>query len=444
MPRPNTGQAADQTRIAVRKAVIRLVPLLGLLYFVNYLDRVNIGFAGPSGMKADLGLTQTAFGLASGLFFLGYVLFEVPSNLALHRFGARRWIARIVLSWGVIATAMAFVPNETVLYGLRIALGVAEAGFFPGIILYLTYWIPQAQRARIVALFMAAVPISTALGATVSGLVIQYGDGVFGLAGWRFMFLVEGVPSLLLAVVTWCCLTDRPERAAWLTPGERTALADTLAAERDSMERAERWTMRRVFTHPRILGLALADTGIVYGLYALTFFLPTIIKGFEERYGVHYSIVQRGLINAVPYLIAAVAMVWWGRWSGRLGNPGLRVALPAFAGGLAIPVALYLGNPFAAMAAVTVCTVGVLCALSAFWALPGGFLAGAAAAGGIAFINSIANSGGFAAPYVTGWLGDRTGGHHLGMWVVGGCLIAAAAGILVLFRNYRTSSRIDC
>ncbi|ASF08923.1 putative major facilitator superfamily transporter [Nocardia brasiliensis NBRC 14402] len=435
----------DVSRATLRKVVIRLVPFLGLLYFVNYLDRVNIGFAGPSGMKADLGLTETAFGLASGIFFIGYLVLEVPSNVALHRFGARRWIARILASWGLVATAMAFVPNETVLYILRFVLGVAEAGFFPGILLYLTYWFPQNQRAKIVALFMVAVPVSTALGSTLSSLIIQYGHGVFGLSGWRFMFLVEGLPAIFLAVVTWFYLTDSPAQARWLTRDERQWLSSELAAEQAVVEKQEQWTLRKALTDSRVLGLALVYGGIVYGLYALGFFLPTIINGFQEQYGTHYSVVQRGLINAVPYVIGAVVMVLWSRHGDRTGERAWHVALPALVGGLAIPVALYLGNPFAAMAAVTVCAVGVLAALPTFWALPSTFLSGAAAAAGIALINSIGNISGFAAPYITGWLKDWTGTQRAGLWVVGACMIASAVGVLYLWQRIlaRTRSAVE-
>ncbi|WP_280446656.1 MFS transporter [Nocardia brasiliensis] len=435
----------DVSRATLRKVVIRLVPFLGLLYFVNYLDRVNIGFAGPSGMKADLGLTETAFGLASGIFFIGYLVLEVPSNVALHRFGARRWIARILASWGLVATAMAFVPNETVLYILRFVLGVAEAGFFPGILLYLTYWFPQNQRAKIVALFMVAVPVSTALGSTLSSLIIQYGHGVFGLSGWRFMFLVEGLPAIFLAVVTWFYLTDSPAQARWLTRDERQWLSSELAAEQAAVEKQEQWTLRKALTDSRVLGLALVYGGIVYGLYALGFFLPTIINGFQEQYGTHYSVVQRGLINAVPYVIGAVVMVLWSRHGDRTGERAWHVALPALVGGLAIPVALYLGTRCAAMAAVTVCAVGVLAALPTFWALPSTFLSGAAAAAGIALINSIGNISGFAAPYITGWLKDWTGTQRAGLWVVGACMIASAVGVLYLWKRIlaRTRSAVD-
>jgi MFS family permease len=419
-------------RAVLRKVTVRLVPYLMLLYFVNYLDRVNIGFAGPAGMNRELGLSATAFGFASGVFFIGYLLLEVPSNLALHRFGARRWIARILLTWGIVATAMAFAPNPATLYVLRFLLGVAEAGFFPGIILYLTYWFPKAERARIVALFMAAVPISSAVGATVSALLISAGEGAGGLSGWRVMFLVEGLPSIVLAVVTWFFLTDRPADAGWLAPDERAWLADTMDAEQADDQRAYAWSLRRALTAGRIWALALVYFGIVYGLYALSFFLPTIIAGFEQQYLVTYTVVQRGLINSVPYLVAAAVMVLWSRHGDRRGERVWHVALPALVGGAAIPVALYQSGPFAAMVAVTVCAVGVCCALPTFWALPTGFLTGAAAAAGIGLINSLGNVAGFAAPYVTGALRDATGSQHTGLWVVGGFMVLAAAVTVAL------------
>ncbi|WP_215549985.1 MFS transporter [Amycolatopsis sp. CA-230715] len=407
------------------------MPFLGLLYFVNYLDRVNIGFAGPNGMNAELGLTATAFGFASGVFFLGYLVLEVPSNLALHRFGARRWMARIMITWGIVATVMAFVPNPTTLIVLRFLLGVAEAGFFPGIILYLTYWFPASQRAKAVALFMAAIPVSSAIGSTVSSLLIAHGGGVFGLSGWRFMFLVEGVPAILLAVVTWFYLTDRPEKAKWLTAEERTWLSNELETERKATEAEHHWPLRKALTHPRILGLAFVYFGIAYGLYALGFFLPTIISGFSQQFGSKLTTTQAGLVNAIPYAVGAVVMVLWARHGDRTGERKWHVALPMLLGGIAIPVALYLGNPYAAMVAVTVCAVGVCAALPTFWALPSNFLSGAAAAGGIALINSLGNISGFAAPYVTGWLRDLTGSQRSGLWVVGACMIAGA--IVALF-----------
>jgi len=417
---------------ATRKVARRLTPYLALLYFVNYLDRTNIAFAGPNGMNAELGLSATAFGFASGVFFIGYLLLEVPSNMALHRFGARRWIARIMLTWGLVAGAIAVVPNGSTLVALRFLLGIAEAGFFPGIILYLTYWFPQRDRARVTALFMAAVPLSSALGAPLSSLLIEHGDGLFGLSGWRFMFLLEGVPAVLLGVVTWWFLTDRPRDAAWLEPGEREALATVMDAEDAGKQREYHVGLRGSLTSGRVWALAFVYFGVVYGLYALGFFLPTIIKGFETQFGTSYSILERGLINSVPYVVGAVAMVLWARHGDRTRERVWHVALPAFVGGAAIPVALYLGSPLAAMVAVTVCATGVMCALPTFWALPTTFLTGAAAAGGIALVNSVGNTAGFVAPYATGWLADLTGSQKTGLWVVGAAMVLAGAVAVAL------------
>ncbi|WP_020502091.1 MFS transporter [Sciscionella marina] len=419
-------------RAVMRKVVRRIVPLLCLLYLVNYVDRVNIGFAGPNGMTDELGMSATVFGLASGIFFLGYLVLEVPSNLLLQRFGARRWLARIMASWGVLVCVIAFVPNQTTLVILRFLLGIAEAGFFPGVILYLTYWFPAAYRARMVALFMAAVPISTVLGSTLSSLIIQGLDGWLGLTGWRVMFLVEGVPALLLAVVTWFCLTDRPEQARWLSAQEREWLSGTLLTEQNSVHNRHQWSLRRALTHPRIIALAFVYFGIAYGLYALGFFLPTIVKGFAEQYATSYSTIQTGLITAVPYVFGALLMVPWARHGDRSGERVWHVAIPVVLGGLAIPVALYLGSPLATMIAVTVCAVGVCAALPTFWALPSEFLTGTAAAAGLALINSLGNISGFAAPYITGWLRDLTGTQNAGMWVVGACMLAGAVTVVLL------------
>lgn len=410
---------------ATRRAVRRLAPFLGLLYFVNYLDRTNIAFAGPNGMNDDLGLSGRMFGLAAGIFFLGYLVLEVPSNLALHRFGARRWIARILVSWGVVASVIAFVPNAGTLVALRFLLGVAEAGFFPGIILYLTFWFPQRQRARMTALFLVAVPLSSAIGAPLSAWVIEQGHGFLGLAGWRTMFLLEGVPAVLLGVVAWFFLTDRPAQARWLPDAER----DTLQRQLDHEEAVRRTTyqvsLRESLTSGRVWALAFVYFGIVYGLYALGFFLPTIIAGFTKTFDVHWSVMQAGLVTAIPYVIGAVAMVPWALHGDRTRERVWHVALPAIVGGVAIPVTLYLGSPVAAMIAVSVCSVGIMCALPTFWSLPTGYLSGAGAAGGVALINSIGNSAGFVAPYITGWLGEATGTDRTGLWLVGVAMVAA-------------------
>lgn len=290
-----------------------------LLYFVNYLDRTNIAFAKLT-MSADLGMTETMFGLASGLFFVGYLLFEVPSNLALHRFGARLWIARIMLTWGILAAALAFVPNVGSLYFLRILLGIAEAGFFPGVLLYLTFWFPKKYRVRLMGLFLLTLPLSSALGAPLSAAIIQYGDGLFGLAGWRVMYLIEGLPAVILAFVVWFYLTDRPADAKWLTLEERTWLMKSMADEEKELGDAGHQSAGKTLRDPRVIGFGLVYFGITYGLYALSFFLPSIVAGFKQTFDTDFSLVETGLIVAVPYAIGAVAMVLWSRHSDKTGE----------------------------------------------------------------------------------------------------------------------------
>ncbi|WP_243469759.1 MFS transporter [Klenkia marina] len=431
------SDAGMQARV-VRKVAVRLIPFLGLAYFLNYVDRTNIGFAKLT-MSADLGLTETMFGLASGLFFIGYLLFEVPSNIALHRFGARRWIARILVTWGLIAAAMAFVQNAPMLYAFRILLGIAEAGFFPGIMLYLTFWFPRSVRVRLTGLFMIALPASSALGAPIAGAILQYWDGLFGLAGWRVMFLVLGLPAVLLGVAAWFYLTDRPGDADWLAPDERRWLDDTMAAEQQATEATGKHRVRDSLRDPRVWALGVVYFGVTYGLYALSFFLPTIVAGFAESFDTSFSILENGLIVAVPFAVGAVAMVFWSRHSDRTGERVWHVALPALLGAVSIPVALYMESPLATMAVITVTAVGVFCALPVFWYLPSTFLAGAGAAAGIALVNTLGNSSGFGAPYITGFLLDATGSSRAGLWVVGAMMLVAGLTVLALRGRLRAA-----
>jgi len=273
-------------RRLIRKVTVRLVPFLGLLYLINYLDRVNLGFAALT-MNGDLGLSAAAYGLGAGLFFIGYFFFEVPSNIILHRVGARVWIARIMVTWGLVASATAFIQGEISFYVVRVLLGVAEAGFFPGIILYLTYWFPRAQRAKIVALFFLAVPLSSVIGSPLSTLLIQNGNGVLGFdAGWRFMFFVEGVPAVLLGVLVLALLPSRPGQAKWLTEQEISALEARIVEEE-----AREVPVRAALIDPRVIALSVVYFGIVYGLYVLAFFLPQVIKGFQKQFEVTSSLV---------------------------------------------------------------------------------------------------------------------------------------------------------
>ncbi|MEI7913905.1 MAG: MFS transporter [Mycobacteriaceae bacterium] len=402
------------------------------LYFVNYLDRTNLGIAKQQ-ISADLQLTATMFGLASGVFFIGYVLVEVPSNLALVRFGARRWLARIAVSWGIVAVAIGFAPNATTLLLLRFALGVAEAGLFPGVVFFLSQWFPSAYRARMVGLFMLAIPMASAIGTPLAAWLIEAGHGVFGLAGWRFMMICVGLPAVILGVVCWFYLTDRPADARWLTAAQRQWLIGVLDAEHRDTAARYHYPLRRALSSPRVWALAVVYFGIAYGLYALAFFLPSIVAGFKKMFGLQLSIIEVGLISAIPYAFAAVAMFFWSRHADRVREHVWHVAIPLALGGVSIPVALYLRHPVAVMVPVVIAAVGIYSALPVFWALPSRFLTGAAAAGGIGLINSLGNLGGFAAPYVTGALEDLTGDNRAGMWAVGAVMVACA-GLVVALR----------
>lgn len=426
-----TGARAGDTRAlesrTLRRVSIRIVPFVMALYFVNYLDRTNLGIA-RSHISAELQLSATMFGLAAGIFFIGYVLVEIPSNLALERFGARRWLARIAVSWGIVAAAIGFAPNAATLLVLRFLLGVAEAGLFPGVIFYLTRWFPHAHRARIVALFMMASPIAAAVGTPLAAWLIENGEGVWGLSGWRFMMITVGLPAVILGVICWFYLTDRPADANWLPPDERRWLVDVLAEEEREVGSHFNYPLRRALTSPRIWALAMVYFGIAYGLYALAFFLPSIIADMKQL-----SIVQIGLITAIPYSCAAVAMYLWSRHADRRREHVWHVAVPLAVGGAAIPAALYLGSPVLALVPMIITAAGVYSAIPSFWALPSRFLTGAAAAGGIGLINSVGNLGGFVAPYATGALNDATGTDRAGLWAIGAVMVAAA-GLVVALR----------
>ena len=428
---PSTQQDAELGKRVIGKVARRLVPFMGLLYFINYLDRTNIGFARLT-MSKDLHLDATMFGLASGLFFIGYLVFEVPSNLLLHRIGASRWMARILVSWGIVAGAMTFVPSVGWLYALRVLLGIAEAGFFPGMILFLTYWFPRRERARVTGLFLVAIPLSSALGSPISGAILQYADGLFGLAGWRLTFLFEALPAIILGVVCWFYLTDRPADARWLNDEERAWLTSTMDGEAEETTEHYGWSLRRSLTSPRVLALAFVYFGVVYGLYALGFFLPGIVEGFSKTFGTSFSLFQTGLITGIPYLVGVVAMVLWSRHSDAKNERVWHTAGAALLGAVTIPVALYLQSPFAVMVAVTLCAIGIFGALPVFWPLPSVFLTGTAAAAGIALINSLGNLAGFVAPYITGALTDATGTEKAGLWLVGLMMLGSAITVVAL------------
>ena len=405
----------------------RLVPFLMVCYFVAYLDRVNVGFAALT-MNEDLGLSQTAFGFGAGIFFIAYFIFEVPSNLLLERFGARKWIARIMLSWGILSGAMAFIPaiaratgigNENAFFLIRVLLGAAEAGFFPGIIFYLTLWFPALYRARIVGYFMAAIPLSTVIGAPISGALL-YLHGGFGLAGWQWLFVIEAVPAIILSGVVFFYLTDRPADATWLEPDQRTWLAEQLEFEQRQRLAARSYTVTESLVNPRVLGLSLVYFGAVATNYGLSFFLPQIVKAF----GLNTFLTT--LVSATPYVVGLVAMVWWGRRSDRVAERRFHTAIPLFIAAAGIAISTALDDPTLKMISLCVAGFGIFACLPVFWTLPTAFLSGAAAAAGIAVINSIGNLAGFAGPFAMGWLRDHTGTYAAGL------LLLAALGLIAM------------
>jgi MFS transporter, ACS family, tartrate transporter len=409
----------------IRRVTRRLIPFLMLCYFVAYLDRVNVGFA-ALGMNKDLGFTATVFGFGAGIFFIAYFFFEVPSNLALEKFGARRWIARIMFSWGVIAGAMAFIPQISALLGvrasttfivLRVLLGLAEAGFFPGIIFFLTIWFPGRYRGRMIGYFMAAIPLSTVIGGPISGALLNITG--LGLSGWQWMFLIEALPAILLSVVVLFYLTDRAADATWLPPDERTWLVERLASERAKRERAKRFGILEAISNTRVLLLAFVYFGINGTNYGLSFFLPQIVRGF----GLSYT--ATGFVTALPYVAGTIGMVYWGRHSDRVGERREHVAIAALIAGLGIAGSTLVDDPVGKMLLLTLAGFGIFGVLPVFWTLPTNFLAGAAAASGIAAVNSLGNLSGFFGPYVMGKIKDSTGSYTIGLLAIA-CVVGFA------------------
>jgi ACS family tartrate transporter-like MFS transporter len=405
----------------VRKAALRLVPFMGLLYVVSFLDRVNVGYAALT-MNADIGLSATAFGAGAGIFFLGYFVFEIPSNLIMQRVGARMWMARILITWGLVSAAMAAVREPLTFFAARFALGVAEAGFFPGMILYLTYWFPDQVRGRIIGWFMLAIPVSNVIGGPVSTLLLDH--PLPGLAGWQTMFLVEGIPAMLLGVVVLAWLPDRPASAPWLTPDERDVLEQL--ASRPSARSAR---LADGLLDGRVWLLALVYFGLVIGLYGLGFWAPQIIKAMGTS-----SNTTIGLLSAIPYLVAGVCMVAWGRHSDATGERRWHLVIPAWIGAAGFAASAFIANPALSLAALTAGAIGIYAALPVFWTLPTALLSGTAAAGGIALVNSLGNLGGYLGPFAVGWLRDTTGGYGGGLLVLAGSM-ALAGAVVLLLRN---------
>jgi ACS family tartrate transporter-like MFS transporter len=397
----------------LRKVALRLVPFLFLLYVVNILDRVNLGFAKLQ-MLPDLDMKEDVYALGFGLFYVGYLMFEVPSNLILRRTGARRWIARIMISWGLITCAMMLIRGPWGLYLLRVLLGFAEAGFFPGIILYLTYWFPARARARMVALFMAGSPVTGALGNPLSGAIMEGMDRVGGLRGWQWVFLLEGAPAAALGLVVLGYLTDRPEQARWLAPDERSWLAAHLGGEESDRARSHGLTLLRAAADRRVWLLILLYFTVAAGSNTFGAYLPTLL---DQRFP-GLDKVQIGLLAAVPNLCAVLGMVLNGAHSDRTGERRWHVALPAFLAAVGWASSAWLESPVASLCALALVQVGTMSMLPVFWALPTSFLSGVAAAGGIALINSVGNLGGFLGPSLLGRSKTITGSFTTGLLIL--------------------------
>ncbi|MBV7538079.1 MFS transporter [Duganella sp. sic0402] len=404
----------------------RLMPFLFLCFVAAYLDRVNVGFAKLQ-MQADLQFSDAVYGAGAGIFFIGYFIFEVPSNLLMTRVGARRWIARIMISWGLISAALMFTNGALGFYVLRFLLGVAEAGFFPGIILYLTYWYPARRRARMVALFMSGVAVAGVIGGPLSGWIMKSFAGVYGWNGWQWLFLLEGLPSVAIGVWTLFYLDDGIRSARWLSEADKQLLERDIAAD---VRQHQHLPLAQVFRSGKVWLLALVYFLCVMGLYGVSFWLPQLIKNSGVS-----DVFDIGLLSAVPYCVAAVTMVLAARHSDRSGERRWHIAVAALAGALGLLLAtLYSDNTVIALAALSVATAGILSTFPIFWSLPTAMLGGAAAAAGIAMINSIGNLAGFVAPYLVGAIRDATYSTAAGMALIAASLLAGAVLVVSAVR----------
>ena len=406
---------------AVQKAALRFVPLLTIAYLFNYLDRTSLGFAALT-MNQQLGLTPSQFGFAAGIFFLGYSVFEIPSNLLLYRFGARRWLARIMVSWGLVSAATAFVVGPNSFYGVRLLLGIMEAGFFPGVTFFLAAWFPAQYRTRMLAWFLVGIPLSSLVGGPICGMLLQM-DGIWGLRGWQWLFLMVSLPCVPLGFLTLKLLADRPQAAAWLTVEERHALDGVLASEVRERPHASLWA---ALMDARVLICTAIQFGFTLGSYGIGIWLPLMLKEY------HLSNLAIGWIAAIPYLFASVGMILWARWVDARGGRIVNLALACLLGGLGLLAPIVSGSVGIAVIGFSLALVGVTAARAIFWTIPTRFLTGVAAAGGLAFINSIATVGGFVGPSMMGWLKEFSGSYVVGLLAVAAIMVAATAASMSL------------
>lgn len=427
--------ATDDDKNAVYKRItLRLIPFIFICYLFNYLDRVNVGFAKLQMLDA-LKFSETVYGLGAGIFFIGYVLCGVPSNLALNKFGPRRWIALMMIAWGTLSTCLLFVTTPTQFYSLRLLTGAAEAGFFPGVVLYLSQWFPSFRRGRIMALFMSAIPVSGLLGSPFSGWILNhFAAGQGGMAGWQWMFLLQGIPTVILGALAYFLLNDNFAHAKWLSPQERALLEADQAEDAASKPRTSGDSLAAVFKNLAIWAFGLIYFCIQSGVYAINFWLPSIIKnlGFSDNLVI-------GWLSAIPYLLAALFMLMVGRSADLRQERRWHLVVPMLMGAIGLVIAVnFAANPTLAILGLTIATMGALTGLPMFWPVPTALLSAGAAAGGLALINSMGQMAGFLSPYIVGWVKDSTGSTDAALYLLAGVIVA---GSLLALRMTRTLKR---
>jgi ACS family tartrate transporter-like MFS transporter len=446
---PDPSQAAngidppgELERRTLRKVRWRIVPLMVVLYLIAYIDRNNVGFAKAT-MSADLGLSNAAYGLGAGIFFVGYVLLETPSNAGMYRFGARLWIARILVSWGIMACAMALVRGETSFYVIRALLGVAEAGFFPAVLFYFTLWFPAAQRVAVLGLFVMAQPLANALGAPLSGLLLNL-DGLWGWHGWQWMYFLEGLPAVLMGLLAPRLITDRPSEAKWLADDERAWLVRTMDTEAAAKGLTGPHGFRAGMKDPRAWIYGFLCFGMVCGIYGLGLWLPTIVKGMGEYAGSSSTVL--GLIVMIPYAVSLPFVYFWSRSAARTGQRALHTSISLAAGAVGLMGAGYLlsSSPVVAMAFLCLGAIGIYSAIGPMLSMPSALFAGAAAAAGLGVMNSLGNAGGFFAPYIVGIIKDQTQSDQAALTFLAACLaITAVCTYLFAARRPEGDARLE-